>query len=136
MNNEMNNNINHNEQNHDFLLLQQQGLIDAQNVNDKLLNNAAAAPSPWFISLLFGFSGVFASLFFIGFLTLILDNTGLLDSTLALFIIGAILSVSGGFLFYNARLRHSAFWNSLAFAALHTTKKQKSLLKQRHNSNF
>ena len=116
MNNEMNNNINHNEQNHDFLLLQQQGLIDAQNVNDKLLNNAAAAPSPWFISLLFGFSGVFASLFFIGFLTLILDNTGLLDSTLALFIIGAILSVIGGFLFYNARSRHSPFWNSLAFA--------------------
>ena len=116
MNNEMNNNINHNEQNHDFLLLQQQGLIDAQNVNDKLLNNAAAAPSPWFISLLFGFSGVFASLFFIGFLTLILDNTGLLDSTLALFIIGGILSVIGGFLFYNARIRHSPFWNSLAFA--------------------
>ena len=116
MNNEMNNNINHNEQNHDFLLLQQQGLIDAQNVNDKLLNNAAAAPSPWFISLLFGFSGVFASLFFIGFLTLILDNTGLLDSTLAVFIIGGILSVIGGFLFYNARIRHSAFWNSLAFA--------------------
>ena len=116
MNNEMNNNINHNEQNHDFLLLQQQGLIDAQNVNDKLLNNAAAAPSPWFISLLFGFSGVFASLFFIGFLTLILDNTGLLDSTLAVFIIGGILSVIGGFLFYNARIRHSPFWNSLAFA--------------------
>lgn len=116
MNNEMNNNINHNEQNHDFLLLQQQGLIDAQNVNDKLLNNAAAAPSPWFISLFFGMSGILASLFFIGFLTLLLDNTGLLDSTLALFIIGAILSVSGGFLFYNARLRHSAFWNSLAFA--------------------
>ena len=116
MNNEMSNNINHNEQNHDFLLLQQQGLIDAQNVNDKLLNNAAAAPSPWFISLLFGFSGVFASLFFIGFLTLILDNTGLLDSTLAVFIIGGILSVIGGFLFYNARIRHSPFWNSLAFA--------------------
>ena len=115
MNNELNN-INHNQQQPEILLLQQQGLIDAQNVNDKLLNNAAAAPSPWFISLLFGFSGVFASLFFIGFLTLILDNTGLLDSTLALFIIGAILSVSGGFLFYNARLRHSAFWNSLAFA--------------------
>ena len=115
MNNELNN-INHNKQQPEILLLQQQGFIDAQNVNDKLLNNAAAAPSPWFISLLFGFSGVFASLFFIGFLTLILDNTGLLDSTLALFIIGAILSVSGGFLFYNARLRHSAFWNSLAFA--------------------
>ena len=116
MNNEMNNNINHNEQNHDFLLLQQQGLIDAQNVNDKLLNNAAAAPSPWFISLLFGMSGILASLFFIGFLTLLLDNTGLLDSTLALFIIGGILSVIGGFLFYNARIRHSPFWNSLAFA--------------------
>ncbi len=115
MNNELNN-INHNKQQPEILLLQQQGFIDAQNVNDKLLNNAAAAPSPWFISLLFGFSGVFASLFFIGFLTLILDNTGLLDSTLALFIIGAILSVSGGFLFYNARIRHSPFWNSLAFA--------------------
>lgn len=118
MNDELNNDINHNhnQQQPEILLLQQQRLIDAQNVNDKLLNNAAAAPSPWFISLLFGFSGVFASLFLIGFLTLILDNTGLLDSTLALFIIGAILSVIGGFLFYNARLRHSAFWNSLAFA--------------------
>jgi len=116
MNDELNNDINHNQQQPEILLLQQQGLIGAQNANDKLLNNAAAAPSPWFISLLFGFSGVFASLFFIGFLTLILDNTGLLDSTLAVFIIGAILSVSGGFLFYNARLRHSAFWNSLAFA--------------------
>lgn len=117
MNNEMNNNINHNEQNHDLLLLQQQGLIDAQNVSDKLLNSAASeAPSPWFISLLFGMSGILASLFFIGFLTLLLDNTGLLDSTLAVFIIGGILSGIGGFLFYNARSRHRPFWNSLAFA--------------------
>ena len=117
MNNEMNNNINHNEQNHDFLLLQQQGLIDAQNVNHELLSSAQSeARSPWFISLFFGMSGILASLFFIGFLTLILDNTGLLDSTLAVFIIGGILSVIGGFLFYNARIRHSAFWNSLAFA--------------------
>lgn len=58
MNNEMsnemnNNNINHNEQNRDLLLLQRQGLIDAQNVSDKLLNSAASeAHSPWFISLL------------------------------------------------------------------------------------
>ena len=117
MNNEMNNNINHNEQNHDLLLLQQHGLIDAQNVSDKLLNSAASeAPSPWFISLLFGMSGLLASLFFIGFLTLLLDNTGLLDSTLAVFIIGGILSGIGGFLFYNARRRHRPFWNSLAFA--------------------
>lgn len=117
MNNEMNNNINHNEQNHDFLLLQQQGLIDAQNVNHELLSSAQSeARSPWFISLFFGMSGILASLFFIGFLTLLLDNTGLLDSTLAVFIIGGILSVSGGFLFYNARIRHSPFWNSLAFA--------------------
>ena len=117
MNNEMNNNINHNEQNHDFLLLQQQGLIDAQNVNHELLSSAQSeARSPWFISLLFGMSGILASLFFIGFLTLLLDNTGLLDSTLAVFIIGAILSGIGGFLFYNARSRHSPFWNSLAFA--------------------
>ena len=117
MNNEMNNNINHNEQHYDLVLLQQQGLIDAQNVSDKLLNSAASeAPSPWFISLLFGMSGILASLFFIGFLTLLLDNTGLLDSTLAVFIIGGILSGIGGFLFYNARSRHSPFWNSLAFA--------------------
>ncbi|MGP5274107.1 DUF4401 domain-containing protein [Psychrobacter faecalis] len=115
MNNELNN-INHNKQQPEILLLQQQGFIDAQNVNDKLLNNAAAAPSPWFISLFFGMSGILASLFFIGFLTLLLDNTGLLDSTLAVFIIGGILSVIGGFLFYNARIRHSPFWNSLAFA--------------------
>ncbi|MDA5132945.1 DUF4401 domain-containing protein [Psychrobacter sp. ANT_H3] len=113
----MNNNINHNEQNRDLLLLQQQGLIDVQNVNYKLLNSAASeARSPWFISLLFGMSGILASLFFIGFLTLLLDNTGLLDSTLAVFIIGALLTVIGGFLFYNARIRHSPFWNSLAFA--------------------
>ena len=45
MNNELNN-INHNKQQPEILLLQQQGFIDAQNVNDKLLNNAAAAPSP------------------------------------------------------------------------------------------
>ncbi|WP_313474239.1 DUF4401 domain-containing protein [Psychrobacter sp.] len=113
----MNNNINHNEQNHDLLLLQQQGLIEAQNVNYKLLNNAASeARSPWFISLLFGMSGILASLFFIGFLTLLLDSSGLLDSTLAVFIIGGVLSVIGGFLFHNARSRHSAFWDSLAFA--------------------
>ena len=118
MSNEMNNNsINHNEQNRDLLLLQQRGLIDAQNVSDKLLNSAASeAPSPWFISLFFGMSGILASLFFIGFLTLLLDNTGLLDSTLAVFIIGGILSGIGGFLFYNARSRHRPFWNSLAFA--------------------
>lgn len=117
MNNEMNNNINHNEQNRDLLLLQQQGLIDAQNVNHELLSSdQSEARSPWFISLLFGMSGILASLFFIGFLTLLLDNTGLLDSTLAVFIIGGILSGIGGFLFYNARIRHSPFWNSLAFA--------------------
>ena len=113
----MNNDINNNEQHNNLLLLQQQGLIDTHNVNYKLLNNAASqAHSPWFISLLFGMSGILASLFFIGFLTLILDNTGLLDSTLAVIIIGALLSVIGGFLFYNARSRHSPFWNGLAFA--------------------
>ncbi|WP_201613165.1 DUF4401 domain-containing protein [Psychrobacter immobilis] len=113
----MNNNINHNEQQPEILLLQQPGLIDTQNISDKLLNNAeSAARSPWFISLLFGMSGILASLFFIGFLTLMLDNTGLLDSTLAVIIIGALLSIIGGFLFYNARSRHSPFWNGLAFS--------------------
>ena len=116
MNNDINN-INDNKPPPEILLLQQQGLIDAQNVSDTLLNNAATtARSPWFISLFFGFSGMLASLFFIGFLTLLLNSTDLLDSTLAVFIIGATLSVIGGLLFYNAHSHHSPFWHSLAFA--------------------
>ena len=112
----MNNNMNH-EQHSSLLRLQQQGLLKQSDSHDDLLNETeSTAHSPWFINVLFGFSGFFASLFFIGFLTLILDSTGLLDSTLGLMIIGALLSISGWFLFYNARLRHSPFWNSLAFA--------------------
>ena len=112
----MNNNMN-NERHSSLLLLQQQGLLKESNSYDDLLNEAeSSAHSPWFINVLLGFSGVFASLFFIGFLTLILESTDLLDSTLGLVVIGSILSGIGWFLFYNARLRHSPFWNSLAFA--------------------
>ena len=116
MNDNMNDNMNH-DQHSSLLRLQQQGLLKQSDSHDDLLNETeSTAHSPWFINVLFGFSGFFASLFFIGFLTLILDSTGLLDSTLGLVVIGSILSGIGWFLFYNARLRHSPFWNSLAFA--------------------
>lgn len=105
------------EQRHSLLLLQQHGLINEQNVNGGLFNETEAAEhTPWFINVLFGFSGIFASLLFIGFLTLILFETEAFDSIVGLSITGGILSVIGWSLFYNAHLRHSPFWNSLAFA--------------------
>lgn len=70
--------------------------------------------NPWFLQLFFGLSGMLASLFFIGFLTLLLDNTGALDSAVALFIIGLLLSAGGFVLFKNKRTRHNMFLNSLA----------------------
>ena len=70
--------------------------------------------NPWFLQLFFGLSGMLASLFFIGFLTLLLDSTGALDSAVALFIIGLLLSTSGFVLFKNKRASHSIFLNSLA----------------------
>ncbi len=72
--------------------------------------------SPWFISLFFGFSGILASLFFMGFLTLLLVESDIFDSFIGLFITGTVVSGVGGCLFYNAHIRHSPFWNSLAFA--------------------
>ena len=112
----MTNDIN-DEQRHSLLLLQQYRLIDEQNVNGGLFNETEAAEhTPWFINVLFGFSGIFASLLFIGFLTLILFETEIFDSIIGLLITGAILSAIGWSLFYNVHLRHSPFWNSLAFA--------------------
>lgn len=111
------NNLNNNEQYRSLLLLQQHGLIDEQNVNDSLFNETEATEhTPWFINILFGLSGIFASLLFIGFLTLLLFETEIFDSIVGLLITGGILSVIGWSLFYNTHLRHSPFWNSLAFA--------------------
>ena len=110
-------NLNNHEQDNGLLLLQQHGLIDEQYVNSGLLKETESVEyTPWFINALFGFSGIFASLLFIGFLTLILFETEIFDSAAGLLITGGILSVIGWYLFYNAHLRHSPFWNSLAFA--------------------
>lgn len=110
-------NLNNHEQDNSLLLLQQHGLIDEQYVNSGLLKETESVEyTPWFINALFGFSGIFASLLFIGFLTLILFETEIFDSAAGLLITGGILSVIGWYLFYNAHLRHSPFWNSLAFA--------------------
>ncbi|MCH1783119.1 DUF4401 domain-containing protein [Psychrobacter glaciei] len=105
------------EQRRRLLLLQQHGFINEQNGNDSLLNQTESEEhTPWFINILFGFSGIFASLLFIGFLTLILFETEIFDSIIGVLVTGGILSAIGWSLFYNAHLRHSPFWNSLAFA--------------------
>ncbi len=106
-----------NEQRLSLLVLQQHGFIDELRISKVVLNDVDSEEhSPWFISALFGFSGFFASLFFIGFLTLLLIETKAFESTFGLLITGMILSVIGWFLFYNVNIRHSPFWNSLAFA--------------------
>jgi hypothetical protein len=105
------------EQRRSLLLLQQHELINKQNGNDSLLNQTESEEhTPWFINVLFGLSGIFASLLFIGFLTLILFETEIFDSIIGVLVTGGILSAIGWSLFYNAHLRHSPFWNSLAFA--------------------
>ena len=111
-----------------LLQLQQLGLIDANvidsdnidadaiNINDKTNQTINHKDdSPWFIQVFFGFSGFLASLFFIGFLTLLLQNTGVLDSAIANFSIGMLLNVGGFVLFKSQITRRSMFLNSLAF---------------------
>ena len=80
------------------------------------LNNHDQQDNPWFLQLLFGFSGVLASLFFLGFLTLLLFTTDVFDSFIGLLLIGLVLSATGFALFRNKRLRDNAFMSSLAFA--------------------
>lgn len=105
-----------NHPNDSLLQLQQLGLIDA-TINNKTLASADAHDSmPWFLHLFFGSSGVLASLLFIGFLSLLLAETGALDSAIGLFMIGAILSAAGFLLFKTKHIRTSTFMSSLAFA--------------------
>ena len=126
----MNSNIDNKHPDSNFLQLQQLGLIDANaidsdiintdaiNINDKTnqtINHDLEDDSPWFIQIFFGFSGFLASLFFIGFLTLLLQNTGVLDSAIANFSIGMLLNLGGFVLFKSQITRRSMFLNSLAF---------------------
>lgn len=103
-----------------LIALQELGLIETNaNAIDKsgqtdLANGDSQEDTPWFLQLFFGFSGLLASLFFIGFLTFILDSTGALDSAVAIGIIGLLLNVSGFLLFKYERRRDNVFLNSLA----------------------
>lgn len=102
--------------NTDLLALQQQGLIDNRVTSDQTINSDNQPDSPWFIQLLLGFSGLFASLFFLGFLSLLLFETRVFDSFIGLSIVGLLLSAVGFVLFRNKNARHNSFLNSLAFA--------------------
>ncbi|HSP85274.1 MAG TPA: DUF4401 domain-containing protein [Psychrobacter sp.] len=85
--------------------------MDGHTLNNHNLED----DNPWFIQVFFGFSGFVASLFFIGFLTLMLQNTGALESTIATFLIGMLLNVGSFILFKSQTTRRSMFLNSLAF---------------------
>lgn len=96
--------------------LQQLGLIDANITTANIVDQADYDDTPWFLQLLLGFSGFVASFFFIGFLSLILKEIGVLDNFITSFIIGLLLSGVGFALFKNKRMRRSTFLISLAFA--------------------
>ena len=104
-----------------LIALQELGLVETNaNAIDKsgqidLANGELQEDTPWFLQLFFGFSGLLASLFFIGFLTFILNSTGALDSAVAIGIIGLLLNVGGFLLFKYERRRDNVFLNSLAF---------------------
>ncbi|WP_367106669.1 DUF4401 domain-containing protein [uncultured Psychrobacter sp.] len=101
-----------NTQQQTLIALQQTGLIDTDANFDRV---TPSIDTPWYLQLFFGFSGMLASLLFVGFLTLILEQTGTLDSSVALFITSAILSAAGWFMFSKKHIHQSSFWNTLAF---------------------
>ena len=116
----MNSDIDNKHPDSNLLQLQQLGLIDSDTINidertNQTINHDLEDDSPWFIQVFFGFSGFLASLFFIGFLTLLLQNTGVLDSAIANFSIGMLLNLGGFVLFKSQITRRSMFLNSLAF---------------------
>lgn len=120
----MNNDIGNKHPDSTLLQLQQLGLIDVNAINtdtiniddqtNQTINHNLEDDTPWFIQVFFGLSGFLASLFFIGFLTLLLQNTGALESTIATFLIGILLNVGGILLFKNQITSRSMFLNSLA----------------------
>ena len=109
---------------HTLLQLEQLGLIHADAIlanasaprPNPAINNDFRDDTPWFIQLFFGLSGILASLFFIGFLSLLLFQTSVFDSTAGLLITGLLLSVASFALFKNESTRNNPFMSSLAFA--------------------
>lgn len=98
----------------------QQALIELKRIGlingNATLDSQSSDNTPWYLQVFFGLSGVFASLLFLAFLTLILIETNILDSTAGIFIVGSVLSAAGGVMFHNEHIRQSPFWNGLAFA--------------------
>ncbi|MGB3109056.1 MAG: DUF4401 domain-containing protein [Psychrobacter alimentarius] len=86
-----------------------------KNGETSLSNSNDQEDTPWFVHVLFGFSGLLASLFFIGFLILILESTGALDNAMMIGMIGLLLNACGFLLFKYEHRRHSMFLSSLAF---------------------
>ncbi|MGR3899874.1 DUF4401 domain-containing protein [Psychrobacter sp. 1176_08] len=86
-----------------------------KNSETNLGNGHDQEDTPWFVQILFSFSGLLASLFFIGFLTLILESTGALDNAMMIGMIGLLLNVCGLIAFKYEHQRRSMFLSSLAF---------------------
>lgn len=115
---------------HDILKLQQLGLLNDPlhtninttnnnaniNSSDAIKNSNNAADSPWYIQVFLGGSGILASLFFVGFLTLLLFQASIFENTSLQLVIGIVLSVIGWVLFQQKALNRSPFWQSVAFA--------------------
>ncbi|WP_372860053.1 DUF4401 domain-containing protein [Psychrobacter sp.] len=121
MSNDMNNQYSDNV----LLQLQQLGLIDGNVIDARTGETSAKATManhhsqddiPWFIQILFGLSGIVASLFLIAFLSLLLFSTNGFDSVIALLITGLVLSAAGFVLFRNKQSRDNTFISSLALA--------------------
>lgn len=103
----------------DLTAMNNEAVIDGDyfvNIHNNRHNSSSHDDMPWFLHLFFAFSGLLASIFFVGFLTLALYQSDFLDSAIGLFIIGTCLIGVGLLLFKSQHTRRSTFWNSLAFA--------------------
>jgi len=121
----MSNDMNNQHSDNVLLQLQQLGLIDGNAVDARtgetsakatIANNHSQNDIPWFIQILFGLSGIVASLFLIAFLSLLLFGIDGFDSVIALLITGLVLSAAGFVLFINKQSRDNTFISSLALA--------------------
>ena len=121
----MSNDMNNQHSDNVLLQLQQLGLIDGNVIDARtgetsakatIANNHSQNDIPWFIQILFGLSGIVASLFLITFLSLLLFGIDGFDSVIALLITGLVLSAAGFVLFRNKQSRDNAFISSLALA--------------------
>ena len=121
----MSNDMNNQHSDNVLLQLQQLGLIDGNVIDARtgetsakatIANNHSQNDIPWFIQILFGLSGIVASLFLIAFLSLLLFGIDGFDSVIALLITGLVLSVAGFVLFRNKQSRDNTFISSLALA--------------------